>query len=327
MSHEIRTPLNAIIGMAHLLRRSGVTPQQADQLDKIETPAITCSRSSTTSSTSPRSKPASSRWKTPRFMSRPCSATSPRCWARRRRQRAALQHRDRRPAPQPPRRPHPAAAGPAQLRHQCHQIHRDRPHHPARQAEEAQTDATATLRFEVEDTGIGIAPEALPRLFSAFEQADNSTTRKYGGTGLGLAITKKLAEADGRRGRRDQHRGQGSTFWFTAVLRKGPQYRRGHRQGRRSKPPSRRSSATMPASASCWRKTNRSIAKSPGCCWRMSGWWSIWPRMAGEAVEMASAGSYALILMDMQMPRAGWPGGDPPDPATARLPRKRPSWR
>ena len=50
------------------------------------------------------------------------------------------------------------------------------------------------LRFEVSDTGPGIAPESLARLFNPFEQADSSTTRKYGGTGLGLTITKGIAQ-------------------------------------------------------------------------------------------------------------------------------------
>ena len=77
------------------------------------------------------------------------------------------------------------------------------------------------VRLEVEDTGPGIAPDVVSRLFAAFEQADSSTTRVFGGTGLGLAITRQLAILMGGEAGVETELGKGSRFWFTVCLKRG----------------------------------------------------------------------------------------------------------
>jgi CheY-like chemotaxis protein len=161
---------------------------------------------------------------------------------------------------------------------------------------------SAWLRFEVEDTGIGIAPDILPRLFSAFEQADNSTTRKYGGTGLGLAITKKIAELmDGDAGA-ESTLGQGSRFWFTACLKKDR--RAGHaatvQESSGAEAILKRQCAGVRVLLAEDEPINREITLM------LLDEIGLVVDVAEDglaAVELVDRNDYALILMDMQMPR------------------------
>jgi len=169
----------------------------------------------------------------------------------------------------------------------------------ARLAEESSSDVL--LRFEVEDTGIGIAAEDQKRLFTAFEQADGSMTRKYGGTGLGLAISKRLVKMMGGDVGVDSQPGSGSTFWFTVRLGKAtdavspaPTFAQDSAEAR-LKAQFAGSRVLLAEDEPINQEVSRGLLEDVGLAVDLA-------EDGVQAVDMAKQNRYALILMDMQMP-------------------------
>ncbi len=166
---------------------------------------------------------------------------------------------------------------------------------------ERETSTDLVLRFEVADSGIGISDTDRQRLFSAFEQADGSLTRRYGGTGLGLAISKGLVQMMGGSIGVDSQPGRGSTFWFTARVGKAAE----------SAPkvePAPASDAERQLGAR-FRGTRVLLAEDEPVNQEVArelledaGLRIDVADDGAAAVEMAGRTEYALILMDMQMP-------------------------
>ncbi len=225
MSHEIRTPMNAILGLTYLLKRNNPTPEQGERLDKI----AVASRHllSIINDILDFSKIENGTF-TLEKMSFPVSAVLDHT-------RSLLEDAAKAKGlsitVDYDNAPHWLVGDQTRLRQallnyasnalkftdqgdialRCKLI------------EEKNGEQDVLIRFEVQDTGIGIAAEKISELFQAFKQVDASTTRKYGGTGLGLAITQKLAEMMGGSVGVESQVGKGSLFWFTARLQKGEQ--------------------------------------------------------------------------------------------------------
>jgi signal transduction histidine kinase/CheY-like chemotaxis protein/HPt (histidine-containing phosphotransfer) domain-containing protein len=152
------------------------------------------------------------------------------------------------------------------------------------------------LRVEVEDSGIGIEPEAQARLFQEFSQTEASTARRFGGSGLGLAICKRLVEHMGGRIGVHSQAGSGSTFWFELPLpRAEVEPAGGPAERARPAAPVRGARVLLVDDS----ETNRGVA---GAMLRRAGYEVGVAAGGREAIAAVREGGYALVLMDLNMP-------------------------
>jgi signal transduction histidine kinase len=301
MSHEIRTPMNAILGMAHLLRRDGVTARQADRLDKIDKASqhllvvindiLDISKIEAGKLVLEETDVAVGS-----LTANVISMLGERAHAKNLQLVVDAE-------PLPRLLGDPVRLQQALLNYAANAVKFTEHGQITLRIHPLEDSADSLLiRFEVQDTGVGVEPAKLEKLFDAFEQADSSTTRKYGGTGLGLAITRKLALLMGGDAGAESIPGVGSTFWFTARLKRG--------DGAETAA----SGATAESAEALLLRdypTRRILLAEDEIINRevtLALLNDVWPTVdiaadGVQAVELAAVNDYDLILMDMQMPR------------------------
>ncbi|MDE1929157.1 MAG: response regulator, partial [Burkholderiales bacterium] len=301
MSHEIRTPLNAIAGMSHLMRRDGLPPRQLERLGHIDEAGAHLLE--TIGSILDLSKIEAGKLELEEsevgiaaIVANVESMLAERARAK------DLQLRSEVDALPQPLLGDSTRLQQALLNYAGNAVkftERGSVTQRVRLVEETARDVL--LRFEVEDTGIGIPADKVPLLFASFEQADNSTTRRYGGTGLGLAINRQLARLMGGDAGCSSALGVGSRFWFTARLRKG-------------RASGTRAAAAAPSAESMLSRDRRGcrvllVEDEPINRTIMSdilehaGLVLDVAEDGEQAVALTRQRAYDLILMDMQMPR------------------------
>jgi signal transduction histidine kinase/ActR/RegA family two-component response regulator len=308
MSHEIRTPLNAISGLAHLVARSGVNPEQAGRLARIQ--AASQHLLAIISAILDLSKIEAGK------LALACEPVDPAALLAQVLDLVADDAAERGLAlhghAEPP--PGPLLGDATRLQ----QALLNYVANAVKFTEQGRididlrctevSDTSVLLHCAVRDTGIGIAPAAQAQLFSAFHQADGSTSRRHGGTGLGLAITRRFAELMGGSVGLESAPGQGSLFWFTARLQRAPALA--------TTPPAPRGPQPDAAAQRLQRDfagrrvllaednpVNQEVMLSVLDGFGLVAEVANDGLEAVQAVQRAPPGHFDLILMDMQMPR------------------------
>jgi len=304
MSHEIRTPMNGILGMAYMLRRKDATPEQLKRIEIIESAGKHLMRIindilDLTKIEAGMVVLDARDFSLPDMLREALAVIDP-----------ALKAKDLHfhvRISSLPKSLHgdPIRLSQALLNYLGNAIkftERGDITLTGKVLEESETDYL--LRFEVSDTGIGLTNEQQSRVFRAFEQADNSTTRKYGGTGLGLAITQRIAQLMGGEVGVESSLGQGSLFWLTARLGKSSELPEVAKDMLLADVEDRLRQAHAGARVLLVEDdpVNQNVALIQ---LRDVGLQPDLAQNGVEAVRMVQENEYAAILMDMQMPEMG----------------------
>ena len=222
MSHEIRTPMNAIIGLTHLMSRDAQDVRQRDRLDKLDHAAkhllaVINDILDLSKIDAGKLRLEASEFSVDDLLERAVEMLA--AQARDKQLQLVLET-----TLAPLRLPARLVGDPVRLLQSLINLltnavkFTEQGSVRVRAMLQAAEPARVLARFEVQDTGPGIAPALQDRLFQVFEQADNSTSRRHGGSGLGLALTRQFAELMGGQAGVSSQPGAGSSFWFTAWL-------------------------------------------------------------------------------------------------------------
>ena len=296
MSHEIRTPMNAIIGFTHLLRRELKAPSQLDKLEKITRSAkhllgIINDVLDLSKIEAERLQLEEVPFSVLATLDRARSMMADRIAARRLLLKEEVDPR----VPGLSLLGDPMRVGQILINYLSNAVKfTEHGSITLRVQVLAEQPRSVMLRFEVEDTGIGIAPDKQAQLFVAFEQAEAATTRKYGGTGLGLVISRRLARLMGGDVGVTSTPGVGSTFWFTVRLRRGSAA-----QAPDPVEPRRRvrvgAHVLLVEDNAINQEVARELLEGAGLMVDVAA-------NGAEAVDKVSRSHYDVVLMDMQMP-------------------------